>query len=156
MLVLGRKLGERILVPHCALAVTVVAIEGNTVKLGITAPTDVDVYRQELWRKVYAEKVCAPISCWLGPRGQRWCELARGHGWRNHNRTCLYFLLVTNLRRSRQSSSIARSCGSLVPIPRRGARSSEPGAPVESVTPIFPRRIHPTRPYRCITSSTGQ
>ena len=33
MLVLSRKLGERILVPHCELAVTVVGIEGNTVKL---------------------------------------------------------------------------------------------------------------------------
>ena len=39
MLVLSRRLGERILVPHCDLAVTVVAVEGNTVKLGITAPT---------------------------------------------------------------------------------------------------------------------
>ena len=57
MLVLSRKLGERILVPHCDLAVTVVAVEGNTVKLGITAPSAVGVYREELWRKVCAEKV---------------------------------------------------------------------------------------------------
>jgi carbon storage regulator len=55
MLVLSRKLGERILVPHCELSVTVVAIEGNTVKLGITAPGEVGVYREELWRKVCAE-----------------------------------------------------------------------------------------------------
>jgi carbon storage regulator len=52
MLVLSRKLGERVLVPNCELAVTVVAIEGNTVKLGITAPPAVGVYREELWRKV--------------------------------------------------------------------------------------------------------
>jgi carbon storage regulator len=57
MLVLSRKLGERILVPHCDLAVTVVSIDGNTVKLGITAPSEVGVYREELWRKVCAEKV---------------------------------------------------------------------------------------------------
>jgi carbon storage regulator len=56
MLVLSRKLGERILVPQCDLAVTVVSIEGNTVKLGITAPGDVGVYREELWRKVCADK----------------------------------------------------------------------------------------------------
>ena len=56
MLVLSRKLGERILVPQCDLTVTVVAIEGNTVKLGITAPIDVGVYREELWRKVSREK----------------------------------------------------------------------------------------------------
>jgi carbon storage regulator len=57
MLVLSRKLGERVLVPHCDLAVTVIAIEGNTVKLGITAPSAVGVYREELWRKVSAEKI---------------------------------------------------------------------------------------------------
>ncbi len=57
MLVLSRKLGERILVPHCELTLTVVAIDGNTVKLGITAPTNIDVYREELWRQVRPKKV---------------------------------------------------------------------------------------------------
>ena len=52
MLVLSRKLGERILVPHCELAVTVVAIEGNTVRLGISAPAEIGVYREELWRQI--------------------------------------------------------------------------------------------------------
>jgi carbon storage regulator len=56
MLVLSRKLGERILVPHCELAVTVVAIEGNTVRLGISAPAEIGVYREELWHRVCAEK----------------------------------------------------------------------------------------------------
>jgi carbon storage regulator len=57
MLVLSRKLGERILVPHTELTITVVGINANAVKLGITAPTDVGVYREELWRKVCAENV---------------------------------------------------------------------------------------------------
>jgi carbon storage regulator len=57
MLVLSRKLGERILVPHTDLTVTVIAIDGNTVKLGINAPPDVGIYREELWRKVCAENV---------------------------------------------------------------------------------------------------
>ncbi len=52
MLVLSRKLGERIVVPHCALTITVVAIEGKTVRLGISAPAEVGVYREELWRQV--------------------------------------------------------------------------------------------------------
>ena len=56
MLVLSRKLGERIIVPSCELSVTVVAIEGNTVRLGITAPAEVGVYREELWQRVCAEK----------------------------------------------------------------------------------------------------
>lgn len=52
MLVLSRKLGERIVVPHCDLTITVVAIEGKTVRLGISAPAEVGVYREELWREI--------------------------------------------------------------------------------------------------------
>ena len=52
MLVLSRKLGERILVPHCELAVTIVAIEGNNVRLGISAPDDIPVYREEVWLQI--------------------------------------------------------------------------------------------------------
>ena len=52
MLVLSRKFGERILIPQFELTFSVVAIDGNTVKVGITAPTNVSVYREELWRKV--------------------------------------------------------------------------------------------------------
>jgi carbon storage regulator len=60
MLVLSRRVGERILVPHCQLALTVVSIEGNTVRLGITAPAEVGVYREELWRQICHEKVAQP------------------------------------------------------------------------------------------------
>ena len=35
MLVLSRKIGERIVVPHCERAVTVLAVEGKAVRLGI-------------------------------------------------------------------------------------------------------------------------
>ena len=55
MLVLSRKLGERIMVPQCGLSVTVVAIEGNVVRLGFTAPTEVGVYREEVWERIRAE-----------------------------------------------------------------------------------------------------
>jgi carbon storage regulator len=48
MLVLTRKLGERILVPHSDLTITVVAIEGNKVRLGFAAPVEIAVYREEL------------------------------------------------------------------------------------------------------------
>jgi carbon storage regulator len=50
MLVLSRKPGERIVIPQCDLTITVVAVEGNRVRLGITAPADVAVYREELRR----------------------------------------------------------------------------------------------------------
>jgi carbon storage regulator len=55
MLVLSRKIGERILVPHCELAVTVLAVEGKAVRLGIAAPQDIDVYREEVWQRLCQE-----------------------------------------------------------------------------------------------------
>jgi carbon storage regulator len=56
MLVLSRKLGERILVPHCDLAVTVVAIDGSTVRLGISAPAEIGIYREEVWQRIGSER----------------------------------------------------------------------------------------------------
>jgi carbon storage regulator CsrA len=52
MLVLSRKPGERIVVPHLELAVTVLAIEGKAVRLGIAAPEDVAVFREEVLQEV--------------------------------------------------------------------------------------------------------
>jgi carbon storage regulator len=47
MLVLSRKIGEQIVVPHCEVAVTVLAVEDKTVRLGISAPAQIVVYRVE-------------------------------------------------------------------------------------------------------------
>jgi carbon storage regulator len=50
MLVLSRRLGERVVVPECALTVTVLAVDGNTVRLGFAARAEIDVYREEVWQ----------------------------------------------------------------------------------------------------------
>jgi carbon storage regulator len=47
MLVLSRKLGERIVIGD-GIVVTVVKIDRNQIRLGIEAPSDVQIYRQEL------------------------------------------------------------------------------------------------------------
>jgi carbon storage regulator len=52
MLVLSRKIGERIVLPDCELAVTVIAVEGKIVRLGFSAPEDIAVYREEVWQQV--------------------------------------------------------------------------------------------------------
>jgi len=36
-------------VPQCKLVVTVLATKGNVVRLGISAPDDISVYREEVW-----------------------------------------------------------------------------------------------------------
>jgi len=47
MLVLSRKLGEKIVIGD-NIVVTVVKIDRNQIRLGIEAPTDVPVYREEI------------------------------------------------------------------------------------------------------------
>ncbi|HEV3304556.1 MAG TPA: carbon storage regulator [Planctomycetaceae bacterium] len=60
MLVLTRKIGERIVVPHCDLAITVIAVQGKAVRLGISAPADIPVYREEVWQK-FGQETVGPI-----------------------------------------------------------------------------------------------
>jgi carbon storage regulator len=60
MLVLSRKIGERIVVPHSELTVTVVAVDGKTVRLGISAPKHVEVYREEVWEQICQETHSPP------------------------------------------------------------------------------------------------
>jgi carbon storage regulator len=52
MLVLGRKEGEQIVLPDCGVTVTVIAIAGNQVRLGISAPPEVAIHREEIWQKI--------------------------------------------------------------------------------------------------------
>lgn len=48
MLVLTRRLNERIVIPDLDLFIKVLSVKGNTVRLGITAPAHVKVMRGEL------------------------------------------------------------------------------------------------------------
>jgi carbon storage regulator len=47
MLVLSRKPGEEVVIGG-NIRLTVVAIRGNQVRLGVTAPADVSIWREEL------------------------------------------------------------------------------------------------------------
>jgi carbon storage regulator len=48
MLVLSRRLNERLVIPAFDTAIRVVAVQSNGVRLGIEAPPDVKVYREEI------------------------------------------------------------------------------------------------------------
>ncbi len=51
MLVLRRKVGESIIVDG-VISVSILAVEGERVKIGISAPSDVSIVREELIERV--------------------------------------------------------------------------------------------------------
>lgn len=55
MLVLTRRPRESIIIDD-DITVTVLEIRGNQVRLGIDAPDEVPVHRQEIWVKIQQEK----------------------------------------------------------------------------------------------------
>ncbi len=58
MLVLGRKVNESIIIGD-NVVVTVLAVDGERVKIGIDAPTDISIMRQELYDAVKEENLRA-------------------------------------------------------------------------------------------------
>lgn len=55
MLVLTRKLGESITIGD-DVRITVMAVKGNQVKIGIEAPTETKVYREEIYTSILEAK----------------------------------------------------------------------------------------------------
>lgn len=52
MLVLSRKVGESVVIGG-RIVVTVVRVDGDTVRVGIAAPEDVPVHRQEIYEEIH-------------------------------------------------------------------------------------------------------
>jgi carbon storage regulator len=61
MLVLRRKVGESIILDG-VISVSVLAVEGERVKIGITAPPDVTIVREELLKNASAPASDLPPS----------------------------------------------------------------------------------------------
>jgi carbon storage regulator len=61
MLVLSRKLNESIVIGD-KVTVTVLKVDRNCVRIGIEAPGDVPIFRQELLENRHQEEPATPIS----------------------------------------------------------------------------------------------
>ena len=65
MLVLSRRVNQQIVLPGLGITVTVVAIKGGAVRIGIEAPPDVSVVREELLAQPHAADTIDPGSRFL-------------------------------------------------------------------------------------------
>ncbi|SPJ33831.1 carbon storage regulator CsrA [Kushneria phyllosphaerae] len=55
MLILTRRVGETLMVGD-EITVTVLGVKGNQVRLGVNAPKNVSVHREEIYQRIQLEK----------------------------------------------------------------------------------------------------
>ena len=63
MLVLSRKVGEQVFIGD-DVCVTVVAVQGEKIRLGFTAPREISIHRKEIYRRIHADQEPFPSNEW--------------------------------------------------------------------------------------------
>ena len=59
MLILTRRVGESLMIGD-DVSVTVLGIRGNQVRIGVNAPKDISVHREEIYERIQQEKSGVP------------------------------------------------------------------------------------------------
>lgn len=55
MLILTRRIGEKLIIGE-DVVVTILGVNGGQIRVGVDAPKDVDVHREEIWKKIKEER----------------------------------------------------------------------------------------------------
>jgi carbon storage regulator len=56
MLILTRRVGETLMIGD-EVSVTILGVKGNQVRIGVNAPKEVAVHREEIYQRIQREKV---------------------------------------------------------------------------------------------------